>query len=540
MLWTKQYYAYDVERGWSSTAATRWTRSRASATRDWFHLVADDVLSMPDKWEYPWFAAWDLAFHTIPLALVDLGFAKQQIDVLLRRLLPASERPAAGVRVELHRRQPAGARLGHALRLPAGEGRAPARATCEWLEAAFQKLVKNFTWWVNRKDPDGRNVFEGGFLGLDNIGVFDRSAPLPTGGHLDQADGTAWMALYAQVMLAIALELSTRDPVYLEQAETFFEHFAWIAAAMNRPDSPRSGLWDEEDGFFYDVLRLPDGTAVPLKVRSMVGLLPLAAATVIPSDVDERFPGLVAGAPGVHRPAPRRAAPASPGPGCWATTAGGCSRCSVSTGCGGCWPGCSTRRSSSARTASGRCPATTPTTRTRFDVGGQDYRVSYLPAESDTGHVRRQLELARPDLVPGQRAADPGPAQPVRLLRRRVHRRVPDRLRAADDALPGGGGDRHRLTRIFLPRRRRPPARSTAGWRSSRPTRTGANLLMFHEYFHGDNGAGIGASHQTGWTGLVALSATLAAQHGRRGACGTTAWRRRSGPARGRRSLGDG
>ncbi len=352
-------------RGWSSTAATRWTRTRASATRDWFHLVADDVLSMPDKWEYPWFAAWDLAFHAIPLAMVDIGFAKQQLDVLLRRLylhpngqMPAYEWNFTDVNPPVHAWATYFVYQLEKGRTGAGD--------LSWLEAAFQKLVKNFTWWVNRKDPEGRNVFQGGFLGLDNIGVFDRSAPLPTGGHLDQADGTAWMALYAQVMLAIALELSTRDPLYLEQAETFFEHFAWIAVAMNRVGPGRTSMWDEEDGFFYDVLRLPDGKGVPLKVRSMVGLLPLAAATVIPSDVDARFPEPGGRRAGVHRPASRRVRrrvrrppgrrPAGP-PAVRAVRRG-----PAAAGSG---PDARRGRVPQPATGSGRCPATTPTTRTR-------------------------------------------------------------------------------------------------------------------------------------------------------------------------------
>jgi Mannosylglycerate hydrolase MGH1-like glycoside hydrolase domain len=507
MLWTKQYYAYDVERWLVEHGRDPMDPESGVRNADWFHLVADDVLSMPDKWEYPWFAAWDLAFHTIPLALVDIGFAKQQIDVLLRRLyqhpngqLPAYEWNFTDVNPPVH------AWATHFV-YQLEKGRT-GKGDLEWLEAAFQKLVKNFTWWVNRKDPEGRNVFEGGFLGLDNIGVFDRSAPLPTGGHLDQADGTAWMALYAQVMLAIALELSSAgDPVYLEQAETFFEHFAWIAAAMNRPDSPRSGLWDEEDGFFYDVLRLPDGTAVPLKVRSMVGLLPLAAATVIPSDVDERFPGLVAGArefvarhPGALAGVAGARLQGHNGRRLFALFGEHRLRRVL------------TRMLDEAEFLSpygirsvSRYHLDHPYT---FDVGGQDYRVSYLPAESDTGMFGGNSNWRGPVWFPVN----------ALLIRALLNLYVfyGDEFTVE---CPTGSGQQmtlyqvaeevaNRLTRIYLPGAdgRRPVYGGMEKFQTDPHWR---NLLMFHEYFHGDNGAGIGASHQTGWTGLVALTATL-------------------------------
>src|SRR5262249_1057095 len=250
---------------------------------------------MPDTWEYPWFAAWDLAFHTIALSLVDTTFAKDQLGLLLRRLylhpngqIPAYEWNFGDVNPPVH--------AWAALFVYELEKLRTGRADRAFRENTFHKLMNNFMWWLNRKDLDGRNVFQGGFLGLDNIGVFDRSKPLPTGGHLDQADGTAWMALYCQHLLEIATELAVANPVYVEQAETLFEHFAWIAVAMNRIGAEHDSLWDEEDGFFYDLLRLPDGTTARLKVRSLVGLLPLAATTVIGGWADRRFPELVAGA----------------------------------------------------------------------------------------------------------------------------------------------------------------------------------------------------------------------------------------------------
>ena len=229
-----------------------------------------DIISMPDKWEYPWYAAWDLAFHVLALTLVDEDFGKQQLDLMLAGALPAPERADPRLRVELRRRQPAGARLGHDLHLPPARRLRRGQGDLDWLERSFHKLLLNFTWWVNRKDRSGNNVFEGGFLGLDNIGVFDRSAPLPTGGYLEQADGTAWMALFCQNMLEIAVELALSGPAYVDMALKFVEHFLWIASSMMHAGED-TGMWDEEDGFFYDVLRLPDGRAQRLKVRSMVG-----------------------------------------------------------------------------------------------------------------------------------------------------------------------------------------------------------------------------------------------------------------------------
>ncbi|HEU4346851.1 MAG TPA: glucosidase [Actinoplanes sp.] len=506
MLWSKQYYAYDVERWLVEHGRDPMDPGSGVRNADWFHLVADDVLSMPDKWEYPWFAAWDLAFHTIPLALVDLGFAKQQIDVLLRRLyqhpngqLPAYEWNFTDVNPPVH----AWAAY-FVYQLEKGR---TGQGDLQWLEGTFQKLVKNFTWWVNRKDPEGRNVFQGGFLGLDNIGVFDRSAPLPTGGHLDQADGTAWMALYAQVMLTIALELSTHDPVYLEQAETFFEHFAWIALAMNRVGAGRTSMWDEEDGFFYDVLRLPGGEAVPLKVRSMVGLLPLAAATVVPGDLDARFPGLVAGARDF----------VARHPDAFATVSG-----AHLVGHGGrrlfALFGEDRLRRVLARMldedeflgpygirALSRYHADHPYT---FGVNGHDYRVSYLPAESDTGMFGGNSNWRGPVWFPVN-------ALLVRALIN-LYAFYGDELTVE---CPTGSGREMtlyqvaeeisaRLTRIFLPDGdgRRPVYGGQEKFQRDPHWR---DLLQFHEYFHGDNGAGIGASHQTGWTGLVALAATL-------------------------------
>ncbi len=289
MLWSKQTFIFDVYHWLMERGADPLAGSAPSVRNShWFHMATEDVISMPDKWEYPWFAAWDLAFHTLALTLVDPDFAAEQLGLMLeeRYLHPNGQIPAyewnfGDVNPPVH----AWATLFNykMTRDPRARQR---------LAEMFQKLLLNFTWWVNRKDRTGRNVFEGGFLGLDNIGVFDRSAPLPTGGYLDQADGTAWMALFAQNMLEIALELALEDPAYESLAVKFYEHFVWIASAMGRVGD--DGMWDEENGFFYDVLRLPDGKSTRLKVRSMVGLLPLCAVRVYSPEVARRLPHFAA------------------------------------------------------------------------------------------------------------------------------------------------------------------------------------------------------------------------------------------------------
>src|SRR5437867_4142118 len=253
-------------------------------------MINDDIISMPDKWEYPWYAAWDLAFHTVPIGIVDLDFAKEQLQLMLRGhylhpngQVPAYEWNFSDVNPPVH--------AFATLFLYRTEQAQRGQGDVNFLRNAFTKLLLNFTWWVNRKDRFGKNVFEGGFLGLDNIGVFDRSAPLPTGGHLEQADGTAWMALFCQNMLEISVELAMHRPAYVDMAVKFVEHFLWIASSMVHAGED-VGMWDEEDGFFYDVLRLPDGGAQRLKVRSMVGLLPLCAATVFQGQLLAKYPEL--------------------------------------------------------------------------------------------------------------------------------------------------------------------------------------------------------------------------------------------------------
>jgi mannosylglycerate hydrolase MGH1-like protein len=281
MLWTKQFYYYDVDRWLEERGADPFKPQRRRAPRNehWHHVYNAEVISMPDKWEYPWYAAWDLAFHVLSLTLVDEDFGKQQLDLMLRNpymhpngQIPAYEWNFGDVNPPVH----AWATIfTYRMDLIRRGG----KGDLDWLEQIFHKLVLNFTWWVNRKDRSGNNAFEGGFLGLDNIGVFDRSAPLPTGGYLEQADGTAWMALFCQNMTEIVAELATHRPTYVPMALKFLEHFLWIANALIHVGD-NTGMWDEQDGFFYDVLRLPDGRAERLKVRSMVGLLPLCAVTV--------------------------------------------------------------------------------------------------------------------------------------------------------------------------------------------------------------------------------------------------------------------
>jgi hypothetical protein len=293
MLWTKQYFYYDLatwlEEHNVGPSSPPWLRNRVR-NAEWFHMYNDDIISMPDKWEYPWYAAWDLAFHMLPFASIDPDFAKSQLDLMLRNdylhpngQIPAYEWNFGDVNPPVH----AYATIQIYLQDKERNG---GKGDLKFLEYAFSKLLMNFTWWVNRKDRTGNNVFEGGFLGLDNIGVFDRSAPLPTGGYLEQADGTAWMVFFSQQMLRIAIELALEYPAYQEYVQKFFEHTMWIAGAMDRVGDRHDDMWDEEDGFFYDVLRLPDGSAERLKVRSMVGLLPLAAVAVFEQDVLEKLP----------------------------------------------------------------------------------------------------------------------------------------------------------------------------------------------------------------------------------------------------------
>ncbi len=304
MLWSKQHYRYDVHQWLKEHGSDPFNPSREAAPRNdrWHHMYNADVISMPDKWEYPWYAAWDLGFHMLALTLVDPDFSKQQLKLLLQEhymhpngQVPAYEWNFSDVNPPVHAFATIFTYRLEKMQTGVGD--------TEWLKNCFHKLLLNFTWWVNRVDHTGRNVFEGGFLGLDNISVFDRSAPLPTGGYLEQSDGTAWMTLFSQNMVEISAELAMSEPIYAEMTLKFFEHSMWIASAMDNLGDG-TGMWDEEDGFFYDVLRLPDGRAQRLKVRSMVGLLPLCAATTLEAEMCDRFPRSRNGSPGSWTSAP--------------------------------------------------------------------------------------------------------------------------------------------------------------------------------------------------------------------------------------------
>ncbi|HET9655665.1 MAG TPA: glucosidase [Kineosporiaceae bacterium] len=497
MLWSKQYYEYDVK---------EWLRGHGQdvgglRNSDWRHLRAGDVISMPDGWEYPWFAAWDLAFHCIPLSMVDPAFAKRQLELLLTRRyqhpngqIPAYEWNFSDVNPPVH-----GWATYFVYQL---EKSRTGRGDVRWLANMFGKLSKNFSWWVNRKDEDGNNVFQGGFLGLDNIGVFDRSAPLPTGGSLDQADGTAWMALYCQTMLQIALELADHDPVYLEQAADYLEHFGWIALAV-RGTTGGASMWDDTDGFFYDLLRYPDGSTTRLGVRSMVGLLPLAAATTIPRHLAERFPEILkVGQAFVER------------------YAGGLSVQAArrDDGAGRDYLLAMFEEHQLRRILARmldeeeflgpygiRSLSKVHQDRPyEFWVEGHPHRVGYAPAESDTGMFGGNSNWRGPVWFPVN-------GMIIRALLN-LYAFYGDDLRVE---CPTGSGKEltlfevareisDRLTRTFLrgPDGRRPLYGGVTLFQEDPHWR---DLLVFPEYFHGDNGAGLGASHQTGWTGLAGV-----------------------------------
>jgi hypothetical protein len=498
MIWSKQFYHY-VVRDWLDGDAAQ---PRPAAGRrhgrnaDWGHLHAADVLSMPDKWEYPWFASWDLAFHCVPLAMVDPDFAKEQLLLLLREwyMHPNGQVAAyewafgdvnppvlAWAALEVYERDRARRGVGD-------------RA---FLKRVFHKLLLNFTWWVNRKDAEGHNVFQGGFLGLDNVGVFDRSAPLPTGGHLEQSDGTSWMAMYALDLLAMALELACEEPAYEDVASKFWEHFVHIARAMNT-----MGLWDERDGFYYDLLHAPTGEEIPLRIRSLVGLIPLLAVRSFRQDLLARFPSFLRRLEWFidHRP------DLTEGVACMRTR------------------GAEERRLFSVVSPErlGRIlqvmldegeflsphgirslSAFHRDHPYEFPVNGTVHRVRYEPAESTSGLFGGNSNWRGPIWFPVNHLL-------VTALRR-YHAWTGDRLKVE---LPRGSGRRADLGEVADELARRLGAVFLRGPDGRRPCFGGARLLqqdphfrdhlLFHEYFHGDDGAGVGASHQTGWTGLVA------------------------------------
>ncbi|MFO0844661.1 MAG: glucosidase [Gemmataceae bacterium] len=502
MLWSKQFYHYDVDRWLEERGSDPFKAARKAAPRNdhWHHMYNGDVISMPDKWEYPWYAAWDLAFHVLALTLADPDFGKDQLKLMLRERymhpngqIPAYEWNFGDVNPPVHAWATIFTyRLEKAQK---GEG------DRDWLKSCFQKLLLNFTWWVNRKDRNGRNVFEGGFLGLDNIGVFDRSAPLPTGGYLEQADGTAWMALFCQNMLEIAAELAMTDPDYADMALKFCEHFLWIASAMSHLGGD-TGMWDEEDGFFYDVLQPPGGGAQRLKVRSMVGLLPLCAATVFDGKLLAQYPEVADRFRWFLEARPELAAaihdPRKPG-------VAGRFLASI-------LDEAKLRRVLEKMLDEGeflspygirslsRFHETHPYV---IHAGGHEYRVGYLPAESDTGMFGGNSNWRGPIWMPVN-------ALIIRALLA-YHSYYGDGFTVE---CPTGSGRRMNLYQVAEEIGRRLANIFLRGEDGRRAVYGGAeafqndphwrDCLLFYEYFHGDNGAGLGASHQTGWTGVIA------------------------------------
>jgi hypothetical protein len=502
MLWSKQYYSFDLDEWLEQHGADPYRgSSRTIRNRDWYHMVNDDIISMPDKWEYPWYAAWDLAFHTLAYNLVDPAFSRYQLDLMLRDVylhpngqIPAYEWNFSDVNPPIH----AWATVFNYM-----VGQSLGAKDINYLKNIFNKLTLNFNWWVNRKDVGGRNIFGGGFLGLDNIGLFDRSAPLPTGGRLEQADGTAWMAFYSLAMFQIALGIASQDPAYEEMASKYFQHFLWIAGSMDRIGDQQDELWDEQEGFFYDVLLLPDGSATRMKVNSLVGLLPLTAVAVFPKDVMERFPRMIERARRFTEKHSELLANIHPM----------------------LQPGLEGRHllavldekklrrilarmlneerflSPNGIRSLSRWHLEHPYV---FDVHGEEYKIQYLPAESDNGMFGGNSNWRSPIWFPMN----------ILLIRGLLdfYSYYGNDFKVE---CPTGSGQMmtlyevaqelsRRLSRIFEKDAdgRRPVFGGSAKFQEDPHWR---DHLLFYEYFHGDNGAGLGASHQTGWTGLVAV-----------------------------------
>ncbi len=501
MLWSKQFFNYDVGRWLKDHGIQPYkTNQRSNRNDRWGHMVNADIISMPDKWEYPWYAAWDLAFHVTVLTLVDADFGKEQLELLLksRYLHPSGQIPAyewnfSDVNPPVHAWSTIYTYLLEKSQNGVGD--------LAWLERSYHKLLLNFTWWVNRKDRSGNNAFEGGFLGLDNIGVFDRSSPLPTGGYLEQADGTAWMALFCQNMLEISAELAMANPAYIDLTKKFFGHFLLIASGMIRPGE-EFGMWDEQDGFFYDVLRLPDGRGERLKVRSMVGLLPFCAVTVFDGELTQQYPEIGQSVHAYLRDRPELTAfihdPLK--------------------------PGYQERRLASAlNEANLRRVLTIMLDEQEFlspfgiralsrvhlehpyvyRAGDREYRVPYLPGDSNDGMFGGNSNWRGPVWMP------------VNML---ILRALLQYYLYYGDAFtiecPTGSGVQMNLYEVAEEIGRRLTSLFLKDDQGKRPIHGNSDKFqqdpywkdypLFYEYFHGDSGAGIGASHQTGWSGAVA------------------------------------
>ncbi len=507
LMWSKQFYHYDLNRWLSgdpaqpAPPAERWNGRNS----DWGHLYNADVISMPDKWEYPWYAAWDLAFHTLPIALADSDFAKEQLILMLREWymhpngqIPAYEWAFGDVNPPVH--------AWAAWRVYKIDQKRTGVADRKFLERVFHKLLLNFNWWVNRKDAEGKNIFQGGFLGLDNIGVFDRSAALPTGGHLHQSDATSWMGMYCLNMLTIALELANENTAYEDVASKFFEHFVYICHAMNHMGCADVNLWDEEHGFYYDVLHLPDGGHWPLRIRSMVGLVPLFAVETLNSEVIDRLPGFkkrmqwfIENRPefGQHVEVQQT----SDGQTRWFLSLVNRERL---------------RRvlgymldedeflSPHGIRAVSRHHKDNPYV---IGVNGHEHRVDYEPAESSTGLFGGNSNWRGPIWFPVNYLL----VEALQKFHYGFSYQGGDGYQVEFPARSGtqlnlwdvAGELSRRMTHIFLrgDDGRRPVFGGAEKFQHDRHWR---DYVLFYEYFHGDNGAGIGASHQTGWTALVA------------------------------------
>ena len=502
MLWNKQLYYYDVQQWLKGDPGmpTPPDRRKQGRNHNWTHLTNFDIISMPDKWEYPWYAAWDLAFHTIPLAVIDSDFAKRQLVLMAREWymhpngqLPAYEWAFGDVNPPVH--------AWATWKVYEIDAKGQGKPDREFLEKVFQKMLLNFTWWTNRKDADGNNIFQGGFLGLDNISIFDRSHHLPTGGHIDQSDGTAWMAFYSLIMLKIALELANENTVYEDLATKFYEHFLGIANAMTNCGGQGHSLWNDDDSFFYDALHLPDGSIMPLKIRSLVGLMPMIAIETLEPEVLKSMPDFT-----------RRMH--------WFTDQR---------------PHLSGNMASVEVEGVGKRHIVSILTRERliselrflldpneflsdygirsvskyhkenpyvFSSGGKEFRIDYQPAESESGLFGGNSNWRGPIWFPINF-----------LIIESLHKYYDYYGDEFVVECPTGSGNymnlklvaqdlSDRLTRLFL--------KNNEG---NRPINLGNmkfkedphwnNYIHFYEYFNGDNGSGLGANHQTGWTGLV-------------------------------------
>jgi hypothetical protein len=515
LLWSKQFYHYEVKR-WLNGDPQQPEPPEGrqyGRNREWAHLYNADIISMPDKWEYPWYAAWDLAFHCVPLALVDPEFAKEQLVLLLREWymhpngqLPAYEWAFGDVNPPVH--------AWSAWRVYKIDQKQRGAGDVKFLERVFHKLLLNFTWWVNRKDAEGMNIFQGGFLGLDNIGVFDRSAPLPTGGHLEQSDGTSWMAMYSLNMLAIAMELAKHNPAYEDVASKFWEHFLHIAHAMSGGHAHGAAghdLWDEEDGFFYDVLHLPNDGRIPVKIRSLVGLIPLLAVQTLEPEALSRLDGFRRRLEWFIENRPDLTGNVA----CMRSPGNGERRLLAIM------DGEQLRRV--LRVMLDEREFLSPygiraiSQRHRDEpyvlrIDGAEYRVDYEPGESSSGLFGGNSNWRGPIWFPINFLI-------VEALQK-FHHYLGDGYRVE---CPTGSGRMMTLWEVAQEISRRLSGIFLKGEDGRRPVFGAADLFQtdplwqdlipFHEYFHGDTGAGVGASHQTGWTALVAKLLIQSGEH---------------------------